>query len=231
MKWKYFLWIALFFLACNNASDTDKYTDSTHHKSTHDHEGHKHHEHDHSGHDQDAGATAQNNKPVGDYSPAFLQKLMMQKGQRDVTIHGEKIIFGGKDTVSFPAEPAMNEVIKVGGKNKNLRIAGTIKRINYTSVDYHMEVEDVSGNRCIYTGTADLGAGFYLASESDTDDSTGDSYFSTEFHTEDQTCQAFSLRIGKPAQPDAKYLVKIISDCSDACASIDLDNGPVLKQE
>lgn len=246
MKQLNFLLIFLCFCACQSGTpDTEKYPESTKHElghdhnhEGHDHSGHNHDGHDHSGHSHGpqhasvSEALAHIPMPNVEYAPDFLNSMMTMGGQMDVLIDGDKIIIDKTDTLTFPADPPKDEVIKVSGKNKNFRIEGAIKRYNYTSIQYAFNIEDAAHKSCTYAGFADMSPGFILGVESDEDPSTGISYTATEYIAENQACQSLSIRIGKAEdKAEEPYLVKLISDCESVCAALDLDNGPTLKQE
>lgn len=165
------------------------------------------------------------------YSTNFIHKLRAANGMKEIEFQGGKMILNKKDSINFPEIPDLNRRIKFTGRKENLAIALSINRINYTSVEYTIEMVEFGKSSKTDNGIADLGGFFFLGSESDTDELTGNGYFSTEFSNTKDSCYT-NIRIGNLDESNNKpLLAKIIKNCNGEIMDINLDNFPTLREK
>jgi hypothetical protein len=164
------------------------------------------------------------------YSKKFIDGLEKHSGYKKFELTGNKIIAGGNDTASFPETPAIGESFKLTGRKGELVIALIIKRINYTTIDYSIEMVEFGKANYSRKGQAHLHPLFFLGSESDHSSLTGNDYFSTEFwDIEEDDCR-ISIRLGK--EDSGKQLLgKLISNCNGKIEAIRLDSFPTLVEK
>ena len=135
------------------------------------------------------------------------------------------------DSIYFPEVPKLNQRINFTGRKENLAIALTVKRINYTSIEYRLEMVEFGKANKTTNGIADLGVFFFLGSETDKYELTNEGYFSTEYLTEKDSCY-LNIRIGNLEDSiDKPLLAKIIKNCNGELMDIDLNNFPTLREK
>jgi len=165
------------------------------------------------------------------YSKNFVSKLRTAKGMKEIEFQEGKMILNKKDSISFPEIPDLNRKIKFTGRKENLAIALSINRINYTSIEYILEMVEFGKSSKTTKGMADLNGFFFLGSESDTDELTGEGYFSTEFLNTKDSCYT-NIRIGNLEESnDRPLLAKIVKNCNGEVINLDLDNFPALREK
>ena len=95
-------------------------------------------------------------KSKSDYSEKFIQGLR-ELGYKKLELKDSLLIIDSKDTVTFSQTPKIGEFRVYTGRQGNLAIAVTVKRINYTSVDYKIEMVEFGKTSHNQTGQADNG--------------------------------------------------------------------------
>ena len=143
----------------------------------------------------------------------------------------ENYILVGQDTVYFPEDLQLNkETIFKGTKDKKNFVL-SVTRTNLTSLNYTFQILD-KDSRAINnkSGRATLGSLFFLGSETDDDDETGDGYLSVEYWDNSGDC-SFAIRIGEK-DDKGKLRAKIKLYCKDdKLKNIGLDDNPTLRTE
>lgn len=180
-------------------------------------------------------ATPENEEQVADkvapYSKKFIDEIKNGNGVEDVEFVGGAMILNQRDSIPFPTIPVMNQKKTFTGKKDNLTIALTVERINYTSIEYALEMVDIGKSSKTVNGIADLNAYFFLGSESDLDEVSGEYFFSTQFSNAVDSCYT-SIRIGNIEDSNAApLLAKIIKNCNGEVMNIELDNFPTLREK
>ncbi len=165
-------------------------------------------------------------KDSSDYSLNFIRSLKTDKSFWNYTLNGNLFIFNDNDTTKFPEDPPMGKIVILSNKKEDIEINLTVKRVFQSSIEYKLEFIQ-NGSSSIQKGLADLSPHFFLGSESDTDDSTGYSYFSAEYW--DKNIDYLSIRIGK--EPINEKTLRGIIVCKLGSVKIDLDNFPTLKEK
>ena len=164
-----------------------------------------------------------------DYSIRFLSQIE-ESGMTNVILKGGLLILGSSDTVSFPETPEIGNRTVLTAMNDKLAIALTIERINYTSLEYKIEMVEFGQTTYIYKGYADLYPRFYLGSETDESTLSGISYLSTEYNDNRDSCYTY-IRLGKEQDSGPHLLAKIIKNCNGKIQDIELDNFPTLVEK
>jgi hypothetical protein len=159
------------------------------------------------------------------YSEHFIQGLQ-DLGFQKIELIDSLLIIDNKDTVLFSRTPKIGESRVYTGKKGNLAIAVTIKRINYTTVDYRIEMVEFGKANHTQTGQADIISSFFFGPESNIDEQTGVGYFVTEYTDNRANNCATQIRIG-----DENELAKIIKYCNGKIKDITLDNFTTLHQK
>jgi hypothetical protein len=166
-------------------------------------------------------------KNKADYSEIFIQGLR-ELGYEKFELKDSLLLINGKDTAYFPETPKIGKQLVLTGRKGNLAIALTVKRINYTTVDYKIEMVEFGKTSHNQSGQADIISSFFFGAESDESEKTGNGYFVTEF-TEytDKDCYTF-IRLGYEDETGPSLLGKLKKNCNGKIMDIDLDNFTTL---
>jgi hypothetical protein len=140
-------------------------------------------------------------------------------------------IVAGQDTTYFPEELPLNKEVTFKGMKIGRTYRLTVARKNRTSLNYQFRMVDKEGkvthNR---SGTAIISSTFFLGSETDEDDKTGNGYLSVEYWDNSTDC-SFAIRVGEK-DSFGKLRAKINLFChSDKSKNIELDEAPTLRTE
>lgn len=163
-------------------------------------------------------------KNKSDYSASFILGLK-ELGYQKMELKDSLLIIDQTDTVQFSQTPKIGESSVYTGKLDNLAISVTVKRSNYTTVDYQIEMIEFGKTSHIQTGQADINSAFFFGPESNIDEQTGEGYFVTEY-TDNRADCATHIRIG-----DENELAKIIKYCNGNLKDITLDNFTTLHKK
>jgi hypothetical protein len=165
------------------------------------------------------------NKP-GKFSESFIKALKELIGSGQYELRDSMLIIDKKDTSYFPGTPAIGQNQTYTGKKGDLSVAIHIQRLNYTTIKYRIEIVEHGKSSHYESGEADLNAGFFLGSEIDEDDLTGNSYPAAEFSfTASEKCFTI-IRIGFDY---GKGMAKLNKSCNGKLQSITLENFPTLR--
>lgn len=165
------------------------------------------------------------------YSAPFLQELEAIDFYEKVELTDGQMIINEKDTILLPTIPKQNYERIFRGERDSLSVILTIRRVNRTAIEYQAEMADFGKWTYLGRGIVHLSPAFYLGTESDVDELTGASYFSTEYQEEKDSCLT-SIRIGQPEDSkNSPYLIKLIKNCNGKIRDIDLENFPTLREK
>lgn len=164
-------------------------------------------------------------KNQADYSEKFIQGLK-ELGYKKFELIDSLLITDNKDTIAFSQTPKIGELRVYTGRLDNLAIALTVKRINYTTVDYKIEMVDFGKTSHNQTGKADIISSFFLGTESNEDERTGDRYFVTEYTDNRENNCCIHIRLGEENE-----LAKVIKNCNGKIKDITLDNFTTLHKK
>jgi len=168
-------------------------------------------------------------KNESDYSEKFINGLKKMNGFGDFKLTDNFLILKNKDTIEFPNKPEINKRIVLTAIKDNLAIALKIKRINQVSIEYVIEMTQYGKSSFKSNGIAQISSSFFLGSESDTYEATGNSYFSTSYQNENGECFTY-IRLG--TQDKTPYLLgKLIKNCNGKIKEINLENFPTLREK
>ena len=166
-------------------------------------------------------------KDSSHYSDEFIQKLQ-ELGYEKFELKDSLFIINDEDTAYFSGIPKIGKQLVLTGKQDDLSITLTVKRINYTTIDYHIEMLDSDGAIHNETGQADVSTGFFLGEESDVSEKTGTSYFVTEFADyKSADCYAY-IRLGYEEETGPYLSGKLKKNCNGEIQDIELDNFATL---
>lgn len=169
-------------------------------------------------------------KDRADYSEKFIQGLK-ELGFEKIELRDSLLLINDKDTAYFPRTLKIGKQIILTGKKGNLAIALTVKRINYTTVDYKIEMVEFGKASHDQTGQADIIASFFYGSESDVSEKTGNGYFVTEFSEyKDKDCYTH-IRLGYEEETGPYLSGKLKKNCNGQIMVIDLDNFTTLVEK
>lgn len=162
-------------------------------------------------------------KNKSDYSENFIQGLR-ELGYEKFELKDSLLLINGKDTSYFPETPEIGKEIVLTGRKENLAIALTVKRINYTTVDYKIEMVEFGKTSHNQSGKADIISSFFFGTKSDQSEKTGNEYFVTAFtEYKDKDCYTF-IRLGYEEETGPFLLGKLKKNCNGKIMDIDLDN-------
>jgi hypothetical protein len=164
-----------------------------------------------------------------DYSEEFLKSFEnMKQNFGEMELKGEKILMGENGHTFFPEEPLKGKTyVLTAIQDQKLAISVTVKRINYSTIDYKVEIVEFGKAKHIEEGQAHLSAGFILGDESDESSLSGNYYGATEFFDNKENCST-SIRLGRDETSGNFLLGKLIKDCNGEIKDIELDNFPTL---
>lgn len=169
-------------------------------------------------------------KNAADYSKTFLEDLRNSTYFRRFDLNDSLLIINGKDTILFPERVKIGEEITFTGRKDDLGIALTIKRVNYTTIRYRLEMVEFGKASHNQNGTADVSSGFFLGSESIQDDEDG-LYFVDEYSDKKSEACYFQIRIGTDEKRGNALFVKIAKSCNGKIRNINMDNFPMLLEK
>lgn len=167
-------------------------------------------------------------KDKSQYDQTFIEEL--SEFNEPIKLIDNYVLIG-QDTVYFPEELQLNKEIIFKGTKELKNFALTVTRTNLTSLNYNFQLFDkdtkLINNK---SGKATMGALFFLGSETDDDDETGEAYLSVEYW-DNSPNGSFAIRIGEK-DDNGKLRAKIKLYCKDhKSKNIDLDDNPTLRTE
>ncbi len=166
-------------------------------------------------------------KNASDYSSQFIKELKEQHYERFELIDSLMII-NHTDTAYFASIPKMGEHIVLTAIKDNLAISLIIKRINYTTIEYTLEMVEFGKTSHSKKGQAHLRPSFFLGSETDESTKTKLSYSVEEFSDRGENNCYTIIRLGYEEETGPYLLGKIIATCNGKIKDINLDNFNTL---
>lgn len=162
------------------------------------------------------------------YSADFLTQLRSFNYSTHYQLFDSMLVIGQLDTAYFPTDLPLKRSRLFSGRSKDTRYDLTLSRINYTTIYFSLAITKTGNPPSKREGYADIGVGFFLASEVDEDEKTGMAYGSTEYSHETAEC-ALGIRIG---MDDKKKLrARIVGQCKDKPKGEQLINSPTLYEK
>ena len=167
-------------------------------------------------------------KNTADYSEAFIAGLRESTGFRKFNLEDSLLIVDNQDTILFPQSVKFGDEIQFTGRKGELVIALRVKRINYSTVSYTLEMVEFGKSHHNQKGTADLSSGFFLGSESD--EQNGEMYMVDEFIDQRDDC-LLKIRIGNAPGNRNSLVCKVVKNCNGKLKNITLTNFPALQEK
>lgn len=162
-----------------------------------------------------------------DYSKSFIDNLKKIENKKFKLIDN-LIIINETDSVFFPDIPKVRKKIFLEGIKNDIIIHLTIRRLNYTTIDYSLSIFKEGKKKFIDNGKANISTSFFLSDESDESEKTGINYFVTEFsNIKENDCNTY-IRLGYEQETGDYLLGKLIKNCIDDLEDISLDNFTTL---
>lgn len=162
-----------------------------------------------------------------DYSKKFIEGLK-EIPYKKFALKDNLLIIDDTDTTYFSETPKIGKRFVLAGEKEGLKITVTVKRINYTTVDYTIEMFSSGELKHSQVGQADIASAFFLGDESDESDKSGVSYFVTEFsELRENDCYTY-IRLGYEEETGPYLLGKLVKNCNGDIHEIALDDFPTL---
>jgi len=168
-------------------------------------------------------------KNTADYSEAFIAGLRESTGFRKFNLEDSLLIVDNQDTILFPQRVKLDDEIQFTGRKGELAIALRVKRINYSTVSYVLEMVEFGKSHHNQKGTADLSSGFFLGSESD--EANGELYMVDEFIDQREGYCLLKIRIGNAPGNSNSLVCKVVKNCNGKLKNITLTNFPALQEK
>ncbi len=166
-------------------------------------------------------------KNRAEYSESFIQGLREMDFEK-FELKDSLLLINGKDTSYFPNIPKIGKQIVLTGRKGNLAIALKIKRINYTTIDYKIEMVEFGKTSHIQSGRADIISSFFLGGESDESEKTGNVYFVAEYSEhKEKNCYTY-IRLGYEEKTGPYLLGKLKKNCNGKIKDININNFTAL---
>ena len=169
---------------------------------------------------------------ISAYDKRFIEEiedLRKHSGYTDFIFTRNKFIINGKDTFYFPKFPEMDREIILTGKKDSVELALKVTRVNYTSVDFEVEMIETGKARHYSKGRATLPGGFFLRRESES--FQGKDYPVAEFSYQDEKnndCFAV-IRIGKNGS--GRFFAGLTKNCNGKIKDISTGEFPFLVEK
>jgi len=161
------------------------------------------------------------------YDSDFLMKIRsneyFKNTCKSIELLEGKMILNRNDTIHFPNELEIGKVNQFVGNNGSADISLSIKRINYTSIEFNFEF--IQNKEVLYSkdGVASIIPYFFFGSESD--EFEGVLYLIDEYKLRDDDCY-YTIGIGMPQK--GITLASFDSDCLEKTLNLDSKELPKL---
>lgn len=166
-----------------------------------------------------------------DYSKGFIDGLKEIPHHKKFTLKNNLLIIEDTDTTYFSETPKTGKQFVLTGEKEGLKITVTVKRKNYTTIDYKIDMVGAGELKHSQSGKAEMASEFFIGDESDTSDRSGIGYFSTEFsEIRENDCYTY-IRLGYEEETGPYLLGKLIKNCNGNIHDIDLDNFPMFMEK
>ena len=171
-------------------------------------------------------------KDKSKYSPVFLAKLSALKLPKSSSIKLiDNVIIVDNKTTKFPDDLKMNKQYFFKAAKGEQSYQLNVKRVNETTLNFEFKL--LKKEHLVFSdkGDANIGAFFFLASEMDEDNETGEGYGAYEYAKELNSCW-FIIRIGVGKDAKNRQRAKVIFGCNDKTRqALDIKDCPTLRTE
>jgi hypothetical protein len=154
-------------------------------------------------------------KIVVDDSARFSQKFLneLRNSGYPERIHFiDDYVVVENDTVYFPNDLQLGKRYEFQASEESKNYSLAVEHINLSTIQFDFELYENGNVLHKQSGQAELTPFFFLASEVDEDDSTGDAYGASEYKTEGKDCW-FNIRIGVGKDDEGRLRATINQDC------------------
>ena len=171
-------------------------------------------------------------KDKSKYSKEFLTKLNGLKSQKLGSVKLiDNVMIVEKDTTKFPDDLKMNKQYLFKSVKGDQSYHLNVKRINESTLSFEFKLRKKKDVVFTDKGEANIGAFFFLASEMDEDNETGEGYGAYEYAKELNSCW-FIIRIGVGKDAKNRQRAKVIFGCNDKTRqALDIKDCPTLRTE
>ena len=169
-------------------------------------------------------------KDKSQYDQTFINELTNAYHNEPIKLIDNFIIVGN-DTTQFPKELEINKKTVFTGIKNNKFYELILIRTNLTEIVFSFFIRNNEDEIKLpmKEGKVNLGAMFFLASEVDEDEVTGEGYRSYEYWKKDDNCW-LSIRVGLGQDENGKQRAKISFACEDKSRqTLTLDECPTLR--
>lgn len=203
------LTVSILLFACGSPTDADRQGDKE-------------------GVDSRADSVALVQDPAtGQYSDRFLKALREQ--YKDATLRDSLLVLNEEETFVFPQTTVLGVPITLAANQDQLTVTVTVKRLNYTTIWYELNMTDAGGRSYSREGEADLSPHFHLGAEVDENSVSGIAYTSVEFaDVQDSDCFTY-IRLGREEEA-GPLLGKLKMSCNGQIKDIGLNDLPTLME-
>lgn len=138
------------------------------------------------------------------------------------------LILDKKDTILFPSVPEIGKSFTLTAKKGEYAIALHLQRINYTTINYSLEMIEFGNASYQEEGQAYLQADFYLNASSDPSENAMGATTQTEFSSfQENNCYVY-IQLAYKDSMHSQLLGKLIKNCNGKLDEITLDNFPTF---
>ena len=130
------------------------------------------------------------------YSKEWVAEMQKTEYPSEIKVIDDYVVTEG-DTIPFPDALKLDKEYVFLATRGELDYELKVKRINPVALEYSFALFDNKKPVFEQSGEAYIGTLFFLASETDEDDKTGEGYLSTEYWAKQEMCE-FAIRIGEP---------------------------------
>ncbi len=164
------------------------------------------------------------------YSERFINGLKEYGGYKSFTIKDSTICMerAGECEV-FPDIPKIGTEFLLTGKKDHLAIALKVQRINYTTIDYSLEMVEFGNSSHNISGEADIQSLFFLGAEIRYNSYTDEVFFVTEFS--DNSKDSCFLKIGLQYDENGTLWGWIDKNCNGKVRDVSSDDFPTLVEK
>ena len=162
------------------------------------------------------------------YDRTFIEGLSLYKKPLQLV---NNFLIADMDTVRFPEVLPYRSEVTLSAEKQTKVFRLSVTRLNLTTIEYQFRLTDDKISLVDRSGTAVLSSSFFLGSEMDRDQASGESYESYEYWDRQGDCW-ISIRIGSSRTDQGQIRAKLKQACpSGTQISLDLKTCPTLLSE
>lgn len=147
------------------------------------------------------------------FSKKFLSELR-NSGYTESVHFVDGYVLVKNDTVYFPNDLKLGMRYEFRATEESKIYSLAVERVNLSTIHFDFKLHENGNLLQKQSGQADLSPFFFLASEVDEDDSTGETYGASEYKTEGENCW-FNIRIGIGKDDEGRLRAIINHGCQE----------------